>query len=524
MVEQGCAGAGLRRQGSDLRAIETWNSSWATSVAANASLRTLLFTAFFVLCGETIFSVPYRSVQLATRSHTLPWVAGGVTLAIAGLLYSRCFTVFGWTVKYIPIRPNATRAWKISWLAIGLLLRVLWVAVLPAPLRSDSLVYFHRAKDLVERHAYAGTFWPPGYPLFLSPFLRIFGSHQWAVTVSSFLLFVVTYWITAHLAQRMGGEWTVRVALVLVAIWPGYLTLIGVGAKELLLGALLPGAVLAYLSAGEGDKGNPGLLILAGVLTGWAILSQPANLLFPAIYFGYEVIRGKINRQSVRRLILVAASMTITILPWTVRTYLVYGRVVLVTTNGGSVFYRANNPKANANYIPEGERKLSSDEFEADKEGYRLAFSWIRSHPGAFLILCLRKQVAYLGDDSIGFYETLKRSLAIEKGYFFAKMTGNGFWLVLWWVLFLEARRLRKAGTHRINLLLCMLPLLLQWAIDSIFESEARHHVPHIVFLAVLIGAALSPNFAASSWRRIKGRAELVPTATEDSSLQVASP
>jgi len=36
------------------------------------------------------------------------------------------------------------------------------------------------------------------------------------------------------------------------------------------------------------------------------------------------------------------------------------------------------------------------------------------------------------------------------------------------------------------------LPLLYQWAIDSVFESGARHHVPYVAFISVLVGIALS--------------------------------
>ena len=39
-------------------------------------------------------------------------------------------------------------------------------------------------------------------------------------------------------------------------------------------------------------------------------------------------------------------AMLLAILPWTMRNKLVLHHFVLVSTNGGSIFYRANNPKA----------------------------------------------------------------------------------------------------------------------------------------------------------------------------------
>ena len=47
--------------------------------------------------------------------------------------------------------------------------------------------------------------------------------------------------------------------------------------------------------------------------------------------------------------------------------------LVLISTNGGSVFYRANNLLANASYSPEGQEPLPKDEFAADKKGYKAA-------------------------------------------------------------------------------------------------------------------------------------------------------
>jgi len=36
------------------------------------------------------------------------------------------------------------------------------------------------------------------------------------------------------------------------------------------------------------------------------------------------------------------------------------------------------------------------------------------------------------------------------------------------------------------------LPLAYQWAIDSVFESGPRHHVPYVALIAVLVGMVLA--------------------------------
>jgi hypothetical protein len=172
---------------------------------------------------------------------------------------------------------------------------------------------------------------------------------------------------------------------------------------------------------------------------------------------------------------------------------MVFHRMVLISTNGGSVFYRANNPLANANYSAEGEVPLPKDEFAADKLGYKMADDWIAHHPAEFAALMVEKQVVLLGDDALGAYETLKRGLN-PSPVFYASVKGisNLFWLVLWTVLLFGTPLLFRLGNWRLWFGLLFLPLLYQWAIDSFFESGPRHHVPYVALIAVLVGMALS--------------------------------
>jgi hypothetical protein len=202
---------------------------------------------------------------------------------------------------------------------------------------------------------------------------------------------------------------------------------------------------------------------------------------------------------SARRTVVFSLALIAAISPWTYRNYLAFHRLVLISTNGGSVFYRANNPLANGNYSPEGQEPLPKDEFAADKKGYKAADDWIVHHSGAFAVLMVRKQVVYLGDDALGPYESLKRDLDPSVAlYASAKGISDLYWLALWTVLLLGFPLLFRLGNWQLWYGLLFLPLVYQWVIDSIFESGPRHHVPYVALISLLVGMVAG---SAADWR-----------------------
>jgi len=226
---------------------------------------------------------------------------------------------------------------------------------------------------------------------------------------------------------------------------------------------------------------------------GFAALTQPGYLLFPSVLIGFELLRARRLLKAAARVTVFSIAMLSIITPWTVRNYIVFHRIVLISTNGGSVFYRANNSNANAQYEPESEASLPKDEFEADKLGYKMGEDWIVHNPKAFAVLMIRKQVVFLGDDALGAFETFKFHIDHPSPlYAPAKAISNLFWLVLWSVMFLGFPLLFKLENWRLWYGILFLPFLYQWAIDSVFESGPRHHVPYAALIAVLVGMVLS--------------------------------
>jgi 4-amino-4-deoxy-L-arabinose transferase-like glycosyltransferase len=447
---------------------------------------------FVFLCVEAYFSISYRGVFLITHSLLLSWAAVVIVFIFIAICYRFRDLLLKAMKSFFPERWVQSCGWLWSCVAIGLLLRLAWVLSFPTTLKADGIAYYDVAASMT-KGSYTGVFWPPGLPIVLTPFMMVFGTHPWVTILVSLLLFMATCSVTWMLARELSGRITAGISVAILAFWPGYLTIVGINSKEGLIAFLLPAAMLLYLRSFRNPRRNWALLAGFGILIGFATLTQPACILFPFVIILTELIRRANFRTALKRTVVFGLGMLIMILPWTYRNEHVVGHFILVTVNGGSVFYRANNPLANASYSPEGTIHLPDDVYEANRIGYAEGKKWILHHPGAFVVLAVRKQIVYLGDDGIGVYETLKRGLRPSEAlYGGAKAICSAYWLMLWIILLMACPRVFSTKRWWMWYGLCFLPVTYQWAIDTVFESGSRHHISDVALLAILVGHALS--------------------------------
>jgi hypothetical protein len=464
-------------------------------------LRLVAELTFVALCSEVLFSTPYRSIFLLKHSRLAATIVACAFLVFIGMCCIRRKSIFqkiGWVTARL---PESSTLWLTFWLAFGLLTRLGWVLCFPTSLKSDNYAYFQLAREFAEGSVFVGTFSPPGFSLALAPFIFVFGAHQWVSQLFAFSIFVATYTCAFALARKFCQPAIAALAPALISVWPGYLTLAGINCKESFLAFLVSVSLLLYVKASNISQntpfGNPHSflwypLVGSGLIAGLAALTQPGFLLFPVVVFVAELIQRSGFLKAAYRATAFSVALLVAVAPWTLRNYIVTHRFVLISTNGGSVFYRANNPLANANYSLAGEVGLPSDSVEADRAGYKLGISWITHHPASFVILGIKKQIVFLGDDSVGAYETLKRDLDPPVLlYASAKAVCNLFWLILWSLLVLCVSALFGLKNWTAWFGMLFLPMLYQWGIDCVFESGPRHHIPYIVPLSVLLCCAV---------------------------------
>lgn len=471
-----------------------------------AAASRLLQILFLAVAVQALFSVPKLTWDLAFpgREGLGMALSAVIVLGAAALLWAGRNRVASWTgAAGERLADVPRRRWLAMVIALGIALRLAWALLFPAQVTSDALAYYDLAARLAQGLTYQTpksewATWPPGYPFILLVHFKLLGIGLWAVIVSNLLLFTGSL-LAVHALARRFGEGAARLSTLFLAVWPNLIMLGGIASKEGVIVFLLPVIFLLYLGAGERDRRSPwqarGMTFVAGLVLGYATLTQPALQLLGAVLLAYEILRRTPVLEIGLRFGLVLAAMALVILPWTLRNQRVLGEPVLISTNGGSVFYRANNPLATGGYISAGERSLLGyDELTQDRLGYQWGKEWIRENPGAFLRLAIKKQILFLGDDSMGAYDTFKRGRG-EGGALYAatKLLSNAYWWGIWaLILAVFLARGNTLWHRRTDVVLFLLAILYFWTIDSVFESGSRHHLPIVGPLAILAAAGVA--------------------------------
>jgi hypothetical protein len=446
-----------------------------------------------LLATFALLATPLQALRLTTQLPTALSFAISCAFACTCLgLIARHSVSLADSLRRISISLSRPPLWSIA--LLGLALRVIWIALFPAEAASDGKVYLDLGLRLSEGQEYenAGTraYWPIGYALFLAAWLKLPIDSTYAYLLANLFSYLLGVFGVAFLARTLAGDQAARIAALLFAIWPNLIFNSATPEKEMLVLALLPWAT-AFLLGSTHDNASRWLTLPAGLLMGAATLVQPSLQFIPLVGAVFLLGIGGVSGRRLASAALLIASAALVIAPWSIRNYQLFDQFVLVSTNGGDVLYRANNPIATGGYQPRGEIDLSQlDEIERDKLGRRYAFEWIRTNPAAFAALVAEKQVLFMGDDAVGVYTTLKVGKASTDGRLYAllKAASNAWWLLVWACLL--AFSLASLRRPRLMPALGRAPIwlwLYLFAIHSLFESTGKYHVPVISVLCVLV-------------------------------------
>lgn len=464
-----------------------------------------------IVRGAAIFLMTLMGGQVLVATPLLTWwqlrghaglaaffVSVAIAAAVLGLawMWRDRFRRLAASLMPLLSRYSNTR-WLMLVILLGLVLRIVWIVLFPAEPTSDGATYLGLALKLQSGQPYetAGTraFWPPGYPFFLLPWVKLVGSPRGAIILSNLALYAATIGVVYRLATRVGGLLVARIATLLLAVWPTYLANAGLPEKENLLMLLLPMVFWLYLR-GRSEILDSRAVLAAGFVLGGAVLTQPSALLYPLVFIAYELAARSRPQRASTAFGLLLLGMTLVIAPWTFRNLQVLGSPVLISTSGGDNLYRANNPRATGAYTARGEVDLSGlDEIQKSKAGFRLAREWITTNPLDFLLLVLWKQVFFLGDDSVGVFNSLRRGGEGSMPFYMAaKGVANGYWYVLW-LLSLVALWWAHQQRYRLSppLTALILGYAYFYAIHSVFESASKYHTPAMALLAIIIAACI---------------------------------
>ncbi len=203
-------------------------------------------------------------------------------------------------------------------------------------------------------HLMEASNYSPGLPLLAAGLYELRGAEdETAVRIVLALLASLAIPLAFVLGRRLGGPNAGLVATLPVATYPALLEYGGMLMTEPLGTTVLAGAALSFLWACDGDGRRGGRWALTGLLTGALAMLRPEYavliIVLPALG-AWRTLRGAERGPGRRALLgpaLALGCACLAILPWTVRNFVVFDRLVPISTGGGQVLYEGS-------YLPAG--------------------------------------------------------------------------------------------------------------------------------------------------------------------------
>ncbi|TAK34801.1 MAG: hypothetical protein EPO21_08510 [Chloroflexota bacterium] len=236
---------------------------------------------------------------------------------------------------------------------------------------------------------------PPGYPWFLAGVYALFGVNYIAVRAVQLTLLAMVAALVFYMGRRWFGSRAAVLGSTLVAMDPLMAYLSGS-----LLSESLAIFVVAVATCGlifPTDRPTLVRAAVVGMLWGLAILIRTnVSLILPwLLLWVWMDIKG---RRGLRVGAVLTISAMLTLVPWSVRNYSVFGTPIAISTVGGGTFWGANNPVADGRWVGADLQYLlpphpALPEVELDRYYYSQAFAWIGEHPVDFLRLLPLKLV-----------------------------------------------------------------------------------------------------------------------------------
>lgn len=233
----------------------------------------------------------------------------------------------------------------------ALAVRLGYVLVYPqvAPVYGDDRMYDEVGWNLTRGRGFVGGFAAavaqspeapevgigPTYPAFLALVYRVAGHDLRAVRVVQAILSAGLVLILFAPARRAFGQPAARIAAVLVALYPPFVIYSGMLLTETLFAFSLAFIVRVVSWAARSAAAWP--WGVAGLLAGVVVLLRQETLVVIAVFAA--VVWWFRGRRMVGRLVAFGLITVLTIGVWTVRNYVVFGEIILVSAHGGDILW-----------------------------------------------------------------------------------------------------------------------------------------------------------------------------------------
>lgn len=383
------------------------------------------------------------------------------------------------------------------------------------------------AKEIAQGNWLGETvfFRAPLYPYFLSAIYMFFGHSYYIPRLIQIILGSLSCVLIFCIAKILFNQTTGIIAALMASTYGIFVYFEG----ELLIPSLIVflDLLLFFSLLINIKKRKPFLWFFSGVIFGLSAIARPNILLFFAGILIWIAIR-KIRKKFVQVYLFLFLGAAVTILPVTLRNYLIGKDLVLISCQGGINFYIGNNPRADGKHAaapslemaPEGyvdnvwvssvkmAEKITRKKMkpsEVSNFWFQQAFQFFKKEPLKFILLQLRKL----------YYFWNAYEIESNKNIYMYRRFSVVFKLLIWicWLafpfglicplslvgIFLCRKNWRKMILLYLFIFLYMLSVIA-------FFVTARFRVPVLPFLIIFASHAICwfyKNIKISNYRNI---------------------
>jgi hypothetical protein len=250
---------------------------------------------------------------------------------------------------------------------------------------------------------------PPLYPFLIGGVFKVFGIYTFAsawvlLSINSALAALTTLPVFLIAHRSFGPRvaiWSARAWALNPYVWYWSIHWIWDTTFSPLILALIFLVSLNLACLQTGERPDRSKWILFGALWGVGALANPAMLSFlPFCGLWIWRQRYRAGLPSLAGVVFSSLVFFLVLSPWLVRNYEVFHRVVFIRDDFGLQLRLGNNKLADGMLIATLQPNLNKLEFEKfsrmgeiayEAECRRQAFEWIRSHPGRFAIISMKR-------------------------------------------------------------------------------------------------------------------------------------
>jgi 4-amino-4-deoxy-L-arabinose transferase-like glycosyltransferase len=242
---------------------------------------------------------------------------------------------------------------------------------------------------------------PPLYPVILSALYRLTGPSSAAARVLQVLLGGAIIWLVFLVTRRYFSARAAWLAAIATALNPFLIFVSGYMLTENLYIVALLGMLLLVPRANSITSWR--LAAATGIMLALASLARPTGFVLgwwvvaAVLVFDRVAVTNRLARCGV-----LALAFVLVLLPWAVRNYRTFDRVIPFTTHGGITFYQGNNHKvldipqykgnvAPLGQLPRHESLSQMSELEREEAAWALGKQFLRENKSKVPLLLWNK-------------------------------------------------------------------------------------------------------------------------------------